>query len=278
MSRDARDQARELTAQVVQRLDQLLEPAKGVDLSRFAFTQFQKVALVSVARARDLVDSIRMLGEAGYVEQAGTLLRSLFELHISLDYIARADSETRVQRFLDYDDVLAYRGHRRVLDLAKRGDRGAQEALDRAQQRIEEIERGYERFCERHWKGKGNQERSHWSGLNVYQLCQELDRVMEYLAVYQRYSEPTHSAARSLSKQLAQTVPEERSGIELRWGKAESGLLDVLCYACGYGIRAALVWTGASEAPSAVVAPFEALAEEHARVFRPVIRGHEVKR
>jgi hypothetical protein len=73
-------------------------------------------------------------------------------------------------------------------------------------------------------------------------------------------------------------VHEGRSAIELHWGGVESGLLEVLCFASGYGIRLALLYAEALKAPAAVVAPFEALAEEHARVFRSVIRTHEVKR
>lgn len=274
MSSDAMCEAGELTARVVQRLDQLLEHAKGVDLSSSALTQLQKVALVSVARAHDLLDSIRMLWEAGYVEQAGAVLRSLFELDISLGYIASTSPEMRAQRFLDYDDVIAYKGLSRLRELAEKRVSGPVEALAHAGARIGEIERAYERFRKRYWKGKGNRNRSHWSGLNVYELCQELDRVTEYVAVYQQCSESTHSAARSLSKQLTQTVLAGRSGIELRWGKAESGSLDVLCYACGYGIQLALLSARALDAPPAVVGPFEALAEDHARVFRSVIRTH----
>jgi hypothetical protein len=277
MSRGATHRARELTAQVVGHLDQLLRHAEGLDLSRLDLTQFQKVALVSVARAHDLLDSVKILGEAGYVEEAGVVLRSLFELDISIGYIAAADTEMRAERFLDYDDVLAYKGLSRLRELADRGVSGPLEALREAGPRISQIERAHEMFRRKYLRRKGKRGCSHWSGLNVYELCQKLDRVAEYVAVYQRYSEATHSAARSLSRQLAQIAHEGASGIQLRWGGAESGLLDILCYACGYGIHVARVYAGEFKAPAAVAAPFEALEEEHAATFRPVLRGHEVK-
>jgi hypothetical protein len=275
MSVNASQQARELCGQLVQHLDGLLGHTSGIDLSAFALTQIQKVAIVGLARTHDLTDSIRALIEAGYVEQAGTLLRSLFELHVSLAYIQAADTERRAQRFLDYDDVLAHRGLQRLRRLGERGVRGARKALSAQPARVREIERTYRQFEKRYSKEKGSWNGSHWSGLNVYQLCRSLNRVTEYVTVYQRYSEPTHSSARSLAKQLQQTDCKT-DGILLQWGKDSAGVLDVLCYACAYGIELALLCARAFSAPAKATAPFGALSCRHARIFLSVLRDNQV--
>ena len=259
--------AAELLSDVVVALDELLAPIRGLDLAQHAFSQLQKVALVSLGSAWDSAESIRLLVRAGHGAQAAVLLRTLFDLYVSLSYIDRTDSEARAERYIAYDDVLAHKRSGTIRELAQGGDVGAKQSLAGNAARDQEIEKGYEAFRARYECERGNWKGAHWSGLDTRTLCKELCLLGYYAAIYQRSSLDIHSAARSLSRQLSHSGSGTTACIKLKRGCDDSELTYVLFSVSDLAIRVVCLCAKALAISDDRMSAFAFLAKRHSSLF-----------
>jgi len=133
-----------------------------------------------------------LLAELGYGQDAGILLRSLFNLVVNLTWISKVPT-TRVKMYVDYDWILRDKAGNRISYGMEH--LGLESSLTDAQlaDLKREISEEVARTIEEHDYG-----RSGWSKRNLFEMAEEVGLKLDYQFIYPILSDVEHSSPRSL--------------------------------------------------------------------------------
>ena len=131
------------------------------------------------------LQAIYWLEQKGYAEDARIILRTLFEIFVTLVF-CEENSEERYKRFFDYN----------VFIRAKYIEENYDAIKEIFKLSLKELDVKKEEFRDKY---HSNREKYHWNDLSVKKLCQELDSYYKtdkysflYLTVYTQYSDYIH--------------------------------------------------------------------------------------
>lgn len=182
-----------------------------------------KEAFVSFAlgKAHKTHRAILILCQLGYGEDAAILVRSLFDLAITLLYILKDPTDERVSRYFSYDWIIRKRMREYVMTkpslikamearlvFPKSNDGGVEEVKE--QSKAAEDKYGY--------KNMG------WSDKSIKRMAEEVGRIDAYNTVYFLQSNISHSAVRVINEY----VKEERGGCIIEVGQSKNWVQEDL--------------------------------------------------
>lgn len=141
-----------------------------------------------------------LLCELGYGEDAAQLVRSLFDLAITTVYIMADPTNGRVERYLDYDQVLMDRMFQyaktrpnlvKELEERRINPKPGDLSIEFIKQKAEEAQKKHNYVI-----------RLGWSDKTIREMAEEVGRSDAYRTVYNLQSNLSHSAVRSMSEYL----------------------------------------------------------------------------
>lgn len=146
-------------------------------------TYARTIIIFFVAKAYRTLRAISYLCSRGYGEDAGILLRSLFEIVVNALYIE--DNEELAQRYADFEAIYVYR---LSVDPALKG---VYKSL--SEDKVREIGEDYKRAQDKHkYKDKRN-----WSGKPIKKMAEKVGLGEAYAYLYVLMSQLTHSTVDS---------------------------------------------------------------------------------
>lgn len=147
--------------------------------------------------------SIILLCEAGYGEDAFILSRALFELVISTLYIMKDETDKRVLRYFNYDWVL----RKKMYDSMKENDHFAKrissQELTEGNLSIEKIESMYEEVIKNYKYGRFG-----WSDKSIKGMAEDVGRLDAYNTLYVLQCNICHTNPTSVSEYLEDSDKE----------------------------------------------------------------------
>ena len=144
-------------------------------------TYAQVVIFFFLAKAYKTIQAILLLCRQGYGEDAGILLRSLFEIGVNAWYIA--DNEELAQRYLDYKAIQVHR----LLEDPSWGFILGEVGKDK----VREIRERCEEAQAKHKYGKSIS----WSGKSMKEMAEAVDLGPTYSSIYVIMSQLNHPSA-----------------------------------------------------------------------------------
>ncbi|MEK7544095.1 MAG: SEC-C domain-containing protein [Patescibacteria group bacterium] len=186
-------------------VDGIFKKKCKADESKTAFASF------TIGKAYKTHEAIMILCSEGYGEDAAILVRSLFELLITLLYILKDSTDERANRYYSYDWIL----RKKMFDYAKTKPEIAKEMQDRATNpkigdtNIEEVMKQAKVVQEKYkYNNKG------WSDKSIYDMASEVGRMDHYKTIYALQSQIAHTAVRVINDY----VKDSGSGLNIMVG------------------------------------------------------------
>jgi len=180
------------------------------------------VAAYALTKGFKTHGGILLLCKAGYGEDAGILVRSLFELLITLLYILDDLTEERAYRYMSYDWVIRKNMFETTITnnpeiLSKFNERRNFSKLDRDlfDYVLEMAKKVQEKYVYR---------KNTWSDRDLRSMAQTVDCDKMYDLVYRLYSQNTHSQARTMNDYAKSTS----EGIEYSLAESENWIQETL--------------------------------------------------
>lgn len=186
-------------------VDDIFKKKYKVDEPKTALASF------SLGKAYKTHDAIMILCAEGYGEDAAILVRSMFELLITLLYILKDPTDERVYRYYSYDWVI----RKKMFDYAKTKPDLVKEMEDRVANpkvgdtNVEEVMKIAKEVQEKY---KYN--RTGWSDKTIYDMAVDVGRVDNYKTIYALQSQIAHTAVRVMNDY----VKESGSGLNIMVG------------------------------------------------------------
>lgn len=155
-------------------------------------SDYEYVMSLLFSKAFKTYKGINILCKEGYGQDAGILLRSLFEIYVNVAYILKDDSEKRAKRYYEYSYIARKRSvelfdeHR----LGEKGFKGAEEAI---QKNKEEIYESYNRVKNNYIDEERKKDEFRWSGKSIKKMARDCGLGTDYAVVYSIFSELVHS-------------------------------------------------------------------------------------
>lgn len=187
-------------------VDDIFKKKCKADEPKTAFASF------SLGKAYKTHEAIIILCSEGYGEDAAILVRSLFELLITLLYILKDTTDERANRYYAYDWVL----RKKMFDYTKTKPEIVKEMEDRVAKpkagdtSIDEV---LKMANEVQQKYKYNN-RTGWSDKSIFDMASEVGRLDNYKTVYALQSQIAHSAVRVMNDY----VKDSGSGLNIMVG------------------------------------------------------------
>lgn len=166
-----------------------------------AKTQAQTIIIFFVAKAYKTLRAILHLCGQGYGEDAGILLRSLFEIAVNALYIK--DDEELAQRYVDFEAIYVY-------------NLSVDPALQDVYKRLSEDKLA--QICEEAWRAQekhGYKDKHRWSGKSMGRMAKEVGLGKEYASFYVLMSQLTHSTAGSARYYMQEDKDSSVVGVKL---------------------------------------------------------------
>lgn len=168
-------------------------------------------ASFTLGKAYKTHEAIMILCSEGYGEDAAILVRSLFELLITLLYILKDSTDERADRYYSYDWIL----RKKMFDYVKTKPEIAKEMQGRVinpktgDTNIEEVIKQANVVQEKYqYNNKG------WSNKTIYDMAFEVGRMDQYKTIYTLQSQIAHTAVRVMNDY----VKDNGSGLNIMVG------------------------------------------------------------
>jgi hypothetical protein len=161
-------------------------------------TLTKRIILFHYIRAINLHIAIVKLCMEGHANEAFVILRSLLNLLINLKWITSEDSQSRMQRFADFDIV----GKKLSIDRAINKGTISKE---KAAERFPDLNRKFE-VVKMKYNLKSNRDFKNWSGVNIFNMAQEIGFEDYYLDIYSQLSDIEHTGHRSVRHYIDDSV------------------------------------------------------------------------
>lgn len=180
------------------------------------------VAAYALTKGYKTHGAILQLCKSGYGEDAGILVRSLFELLITLLYIIDDSTEERAYRYMSYDWVMRKKMFETTITnnpeiLSKFNERRNSSKLDR--ELFEHVLDMAKKVEQKYAYKNGT-----WSDRDLRSMAQSVGRDSMYDLVYRLYSQNTHSFARTMNDYARSTS----EGIEYSLAESENWIQEDL--------------------------------------------------
>ncbi|OGH47879.1 MAG: hypothetical protein A3A51_00040 [Candidatus Levybacteria bacterium RIFCSPLOWO2_01_FULL_39_10] len=172
-------------------------------------------------------EAVLILCERGFGQDAAMLVRTLFELAVTVAYIKKENSEYRAKRFLNYDWIL----RKRMYDYAIKNEEyksllteaAPEGGIDELMRTADEIQKEY-KFDRRFG----------WSDKSIRRMAQDVNLLSIYETVYGLHSNLVHSAPRTANDYVSS--PDEQD-FTIQTGQSEKWVEESLVTAFHfYGI------------------------------------------
>lgn len=163
------------------------------------WTQPKSFLIFAFAKSYRTVNSVLLLCENGYGQDAFMLVRTLFELLITTAYIFKEDTDNRITQYNEYDWVL----RNKMLSSVKKNkdskgksllqERSLSEGINlkEIKQKSKEVLQSYE-----------EEDAQTWSKKSIFQMAKAVGLEDLYDSLYALGSQLTHSASRSANEYM----------------------------------------------------------------------------
>jgi len=178
--------------------------------------------------------SINILCKEGYGQDAGILLRSLFEIYVSIAYISKDEPEKRAKRYYDY----SYIERKHLVELFDRyelKEKGFKDAGEAIQRNREEICRLYYEVKNNYKNEKGKIDEFRWSGKSIKKMAIDCGLETDYAVVFFIFSQLVHSSSMTERLYVHANIAERR--ISLDAGPSEEYIEIVLPHSSTIFVR-----------------------------------------
>lgn len=166
---------------------------------------FHRAGAAFLARASQALNSTAVLACYGFVADAMSVARTVFELDIDLAYIAKDDTVSRLAAFVAYETVSK---HKLASAIARLLDIGDDEALARIEARSKSTKAIIKA------KPKDS-DAGNWAGVDIASRAKRADRVKTYELAYVEACGTSHSGMTTLRYA---TEFDDDGDYVLRWG------------------------------------------------------------
>lgn len=205
-----------------QRLIALVEDySEGLPIGEW--TESKSILIYAFVKGYRTSNSVLLLCEKGNGQDAFMLVRTLFELMVTVGYIFNKDTEERTKMYNGYDWVLRDKMFRNISN-----NKQAQKLLKERNSGIDFDE--MEQKAKTHKETYGNS----WSGKSIEKMAKEIGVGQLYKTLYALGSQLTHSAPRSANDYMKVKDDE----VELLTYPSEIYVNESLvgCFFCFYHI------------------------------------------
>lgn len=154
---------------------------------------YEYVMSLLFSKAFKTYKAINIFCKEGYGQDAGILLRSLFEIYVNIAYISKDEREKRAKRYYEYSYV-AKKHLVELVDnygLEQKGFKGAAKAVQRNRG---EIYRFYNAVINNYKNERGEIDEFHWSGKSIRKMAIECGLETDYGVLFWLYSGLVHSS------------------------------------------------------------------------------------
>ncbi|MCL4339156.1 DUF5677 domain-containing protein [Patescibacteria group bacterium] len=172
-------------------VDDIFKKKCNADTPKKAYTSF------TLGKAYKTHEAVLILCSEGYGEDAAILVRSLFELLVTLQYILKDKTDYRINRYFAYDWVL----RKKMFDYAKTKPEILKEIEGRVispqpgDTNIEEVTKMAKEVQEKY-----KYKRFGWSDKTIYDMALEIGRIGNYRTIYALQSQIAHTAVRVINE------------------------------------------------------------------------------
>lgn len=157
--------------------------------------------------------SINVLCKEGYGQDAGILLRSLFEIYVSVAYISKDEPEKKAKRYYDY----SYIERKHLVELFDRyelKEKGFKDAGEAIQRNREEIYRLYDEVKNNYKKEKGKTDELRWPGKSIKKMAIDCGLETNYAVVFFIFSQLVHSTSMTECLYVHANIAERRISLD----------------------------------------------------------------
>lgn len=165
----------------------------------------QACSLFALVKGLGTHRAITSLCRRGYGLDAGILLRSLFELALDSRYISQEPWGDRPLRWMDFDWVERYELDRRFPDVeptSSADDPDSYNTIDEIQKQARRVQAKWGFWRKERDDRSLRRPAGHWSGMNRFQLAEEVGWESIYKTLYRMMSQTVHSSPRSANNYL----------------------------------------------------------------------------
>ncbi len=152
----------------------------------------------SLGKSYKTLKAILLLCSNGYGQDSAILARSLIDLLITLQYILKDSSKSRIQRYFDYDWIL----RKKMYDYAE----SKPELLEIIQNRIKNPKQNQDSVTKVRAQAKIMQAKYRygrtWAEINIKEMAIEIGRLDLYSTAYALQSQILHNAPRVMNEYL----------------------------------------------------------------------------
>ena len=155
---------------------------------------YEYVMSLLFSKAFKTYKGISILCKEGYGQDAGILLRSLFEIYVNIAYISKSKSEKRSKRYYEYS-YIKKKHLVELFDNYRLEEKGFKDAGEYIQRNREEIYRLYNGVKDNYKNENRKKDEFHWSGKSIKRMASECGLGTDYAVVFFIFSQLVHSAS-----------------------------------------------------------------------------------
>lgn len=150
-------------------------------------------------------EALEILSERGFGQEAGVMLRSMFEAMVNAVWISK-DIDYRIARYHAYQFFSAQKYQTLAEKQGTARKHSQQRSAEKLNKSIKQMaeEQGWSELPK--WNFKGNQ---YWSGKTLKQMAEEIGFLSRYETIYKIYSDTTHVGAPSAADYFSQSESGE---------------------------------------------------------------------
>ena len=155
---------------------------------------YEYVMSLLFSKAFKTYKGISILCKEGYGQDAGILLRSLFEIYVNIAYISKDKSEERAKRYYEYS-YIKKKHLVELFDNYRLEEEGFKDAGEFIRRNREEIYRLYNKVKDNYKNENGKKDEFRWSGKSIKGMASECGLGTDYAVVFFIFSQLVHSSS-----------------------------------------------------------------------------------
>lgn len=172
-------------------------------------SDYEYVMSLLFSKAFKTYKGINILCKEGYGQDAGILLRSLFEIYVNIAYISKDESEKRAKRYYEYSYIK--KQHLvELFDNYRLEKEGFKDAGQSIQRNREEIYKLYNKVKGNYKNENGGKDEFHWSGKSIKRMASECGLGTDHAYVFFIFSQLVHSSSMTESSYVHANITERQ--------------------------------------------------------------------
>lgn len=180
----------ELNKELISLIEQFSD--KGLPIEKY--TKRNLLLMFAFTKSYKTTNSILILCEKGNGQDAFMLVRTLFELLITIRYIFEKDTKSRIAQYYNYDDVL----RSRIFSTIKKGKshdvkQELRELVNKGEINLKSVKEKSKQILQNYTSDDAET----WSKRSIFRMAKEVGLKELYNSLYALGSQFIHSASRS---------------------------------------------------------------------------------